>query len=68
MKHKLHTDCQIKIAYHYRKYIKAKKIRLAKEAAKKAKRLAGKKGKKGKKQDKKKAVTLKPMEMSKLIQ
>lgn len=44
------TDCQVKIAYHFRKYWKRKQIRLAKEKAalEKKKALAAKKGKKKK--------------------
>ena len=60
LKHNLHTDCQTKIAYSWRKYIKKKKARLAKEAAAKAKKLAAKKGKKGK-SNKKRSVTVKKM-------
>lgn len=60
LRHDLHTDCQIKIAYSWRKYIKRKKARLAKEAAAKAKKLAAKKGKKGK-TNKKRSVTVKKM-------
>lgn len=69
MKLQLHTDCQIKIAYHWRKYIKRKKARLALEAAKRAKKLAAKnKGKKGKLtvSKKKKAATMKPKETKEL--
>lgn len=64
LKHKLLTDCQIKIAYSWRKYIKKKRIRLAKEAAAKAKRLAAKKGKTSKKgkKGKKKSATMQPKE------
>ena len=50
--------CQIKIAYYWRRYIKAKKIRLAKLAKKKKKGVKGKKAK-GKKGSKK-ATTPKP--------
>lgn len=64
LKHKLLTNCQIKIAYSFRKFMKKKRIRLAKEAAAKAKKLAAKKGKKGKatKKGKKKATTMTPKE------
>jgi hypothetical protein len=63
MRHKLLTDFQVKIAYHYRKHLKrvAEKKRIEEEKRKKrlaaaAKKKGGKKGKKGKK----KAATLTP--------
>ena len=52
-----HTDCQVKIAYHWRKYWRRKQKRLAEEAAKLARKqalAAKKKGKKGKSKAKKK--------------
>lgn len=63
IRHKLLTDFQVKIAYHYRKHLKrvAEKKRIEEEKRKKrlaaaAKKKGGKKGKKGKK----KAATLTP--------
>lgn len=62
LRNELLTDCQIKIAYRWRRYIKKKNARLAKLAEDKEKKLAAKnKGKKGGKLPvkKKKATTMK---------
>lgn len=70
MRHNLLTHCQIKIAYSWRKYIKIKKAKLAKEAERKRKRqlALAKKGKKSKKKGApKKSVTLKPLESTNLF-
>lgn len=66
MKINLHTSCQVKIAYHYRKYIKAKKIRLEMEAKRKAKRKAAQKGKKSKKKAVKKSTTMKTAQVKEI--